>query len=184
MPAMQPLWRIGAPPSRPAVDAAQSFATGEPAQSLLNRTGPSLSGPGEPLPPDRPAPQVPSASKPQAPKHPSLAGVWSTARSAKTASSFAPVLVKIGISESEGWLAGSLTGVYRIPKSARFNAECSFSFGGPDRGGSLKFAFAAPGGSKGTIELIRLPGNPNAMEVVWVPAGRDFVFDDLFYRMR
>jgi len=136
-----------------------------------------------PSPTTVPAPPSGSPSRSLEPASPSLTGVWGTVRSAKTASPFAPVSVRLILSEKDGWVSGTLTGKYQAPKQARFNAEVAFSFGGTG-GGPLKFQFAGTRNSKGIIELIRLPGSMNTLEVVWSMDGRKLVFDDLFYRLK
>jgi hypothetical protein len=86
------------------------------------------------------------------------------------------------LSESSNQVSGTFAGRYKIPKNIKMNPRVNFSFEGPLRPGSSKFNFAAADGSRGQIELIRLPGKQNAIEVVWYSERDKLTFDDIFFR--
>jgi hypothetical protein len=88
------------------------------------------------------------------------------------------------LSDSGDWIAGILTGTYQIPKKSQLDPHIALTFAGPGGTLPLKFPFSAADGSRGTLEIIRLPRNPNTIEVVWESTGRNLVFDDLFVRSR
>ena len=75
-------------------------------------------------------------------------------------------------------------GRYKVPKNSKISPKVSFDFGGPvQAAGPSKFTFTSPDGSKGQIELIRLNGKQNAIEVVWYSNRDKITFDDIFYRV-
>ncbi len=57
--------------------------------------------------------------------------------------------------------------------------DVRFRFQGPAHAGNLRFAWAASDGTKGSIELIRLPNRTDSLEVVRYSQGRKFIFDDV-----
>jgi len=87
------------------------------------------------------------------------------------------------LTESNGQLRGVFSGRYRVPKNAKFNGRVTFSFEGPVRAGPSKFSFTASDGMKGDIEIIRLPGRKDEIEVVWKSERDKLTFDDLYFRL-
>ena len=85
--------------------------------------------------------------------------------------------------EQNGQVSGNFNGRYRVPKNIKFNPRVSFSFAGPLHAGSSKYAFTGADGMKGEIELIRLPGRQDAIEVVWKSERDKLTFDDLYFRL-
>jgi proteasome lid subunit RPN8/RPN11 len=133
----------------------------------------------------RPTPPVEQPKSPDAPSPgASLEGTWVTQPSVDSASVFPPIAVSLQIIDKDGSLRGVLTGTYRVSKEIKFDSQVTLAFAGRDSGGSIKLPYSATGGGKGVIELIRLPGKPNTIEVIWRPDGRKLVFDDLFFRTR
>ena len=165
VPIQQPIRSPAAvqtPVEKPAVQTA-------PPPTVTQR---STSPVEQPKSPDAPAPGV------------SLAGTWVTQRSVDSASVFPPIAVSLQIIDKDGSLRGVLTGTYRVSKEIKFDSQVTLAFAGRDSGGSIMLPYSATGGGKGVIELIRLPGKPNTIEVIWRPDGRKLVFDDLFFRTR
>jgi hypothetical protein len=115
---------------------------------------------------------------------PSLAGTWVVSRSPRNASPHPAASARLILSDTGDWITGILTGTYEVPKKIRLDPKVALTFAGRGGSASLKFPFSAADGSRGTLEMIRLPGNPNTIEVVWEPNGRNLVFDDLFVRLR
>ena len=87
------------------------------------------------------------------------------------------------LTEAHNQVTGNFTGRYKVPKNGRVNPRVSFSFEGPLHNGSSKFFFTSADGMKGEIELIRLPGKEDAIEVVWYSERDKLTFDDIFFRM-
>jgi hypothetical protein len=88
---------------------------------------------------------------------PPLAGTWVASRAARNASPLAAVSVRVILSDTGGWITGTLTGTYQVPRKTQLDPHVAISFAGPGGGKSLKFPFSAADGSKGTLEIIRLP---------------------------
>jgi hypothetical protein len=124
------------------------------------------------------------AAKPPAAGLAPLTGEWTLARSFPSGSPFRPDWVTVSLFEDGNWLRGAFAGRYRTAKASGLKPEVSFVFGGPLRGGTVKLPWSAPDGVKGEIELIRLPNNSEALEVVWYLADRKFVFDDVVVRVK
>ena len=87
------------------------------------------------------------------------------------------------LAEAYNQVSGTFAGRYKIPKSNKVNPRVNFSFEGPLHPGSSKFTFTAADGSRGQIELIRVPGKQNAIEVVWYSERDKLTFDDIFFRV-
>jgi len=87
------------------------------------------------------------------------------------------------LSETYTHLTGTFRGRYKTPKGAKINPRVNFTFEGSLRPGASKFNFTAADGTKGQIELIRLPGKQNALEVVWYSERDKLTFDDIFFRV-
>jgi hypothetical protein len=92
--------------------------------------------------------------------------------------------VTLSLSEEGNWVRGTLQGRYRAPKSSGVRPDVSFSFGGPLRSGTMKFPWGAGDGTKGEIEIIRVPNSSDSLEIVWYAADRKFVFNDIVVRAR
>jgi hypothetical protein len=92
--------------------------------------------------------------------------------------------VTLSISEEGNWVRGTLLGRYRAPKSSGLKPDVHFSFGGPLRSGTMKFPWGAGDGTKGEIEIIRLPNSSDSLEIVWYGADRKFVFKDIVVRAK
>ncbi|HXN45636.1 MAG TPA: hypothetical protein VN893_03290 [Bryobacteraceae bacterium] len=60
--------------------------------------------------------------------------------------------------------------------------DVRFSFQGPAHAGNMRFAWASSDGTKGSIELIRLPNKVDSLEVVWYSQDKKFIFDDVLVR--
>ena len=126
----------------------------------------------------------PAAVKPAAVSAVSIAGEWTLTRSRPSGSPFRPESVTLAISEEGNWVRGTLLGRYRAPKSSGFRPDVGFSFGGPLRSGTMKFPWGAGDGTKGEIEIIRVPNSSDSLEIVWYGADRKFVFNDILVRAR
>ncbi|MCX6636300.1 MAG: hypothetical protein NT090_14650, partial [Acidobacteria bacterium] len=158
------------PPSQPPPAASKpvSAAKSEPAAS-------------KPVPL---AKSEPAAVKPAAATVAPISGKWTLTRSRPSGSPFRPDSVTLSISEEGNWVRGTLLGRYRAPKSSGLKPDVSFSFGGPLRSGTMKFPWGAGDGTKGEIEIIRLPNSSDSLEIVWYGADRKFVFNDIVVRAR
>lgn len=84
--------------------------------------------------------------------------------------------------QADNQIHGTFSGRYKVPKNARVSPRVNFSFEGPVSANSSKFTFSASDGMRGQIELIRLPGKQNAIEVVWYSERDKLTFDDIFFR--
>jgi hypothetical protein len=94
-----------------------------------------------------------------------------------------PARIGKPLTEANNQVRGSFAGRYKVPKGQRMNPRVNFSFVGPLHAGSSKFTFTAADGLKGEIELIRLPGKQDAIEVVWYSERDKLTFDDIFFRV-
>ena len=127
-----------------------------------------------------PAPK-PAVTAPQPPLAP-LSGRWSYSAGSASGSPFPPEVTTLNLTESNGQLRGIFSARYRVPKNSKFSGRVTFSFEGPAHAGSSKFSFTASDGMKGDIEIIRLPGRKDAIEVVWKSERDKLTFDDLYFR--
>jgi hypothetical protein len=112
-----------------------------------------------------------------------LSGQWTFGRTSPSGSPFPPDSVALSLSENGGVLQGTLAGRYRTPKSSGLKPDVRFSFQGPARAGNMRFPWAASDGTKGSVELIRLPNKSDSIEVVWYSQDRKFIFDDVLVRV-
>jgi hypothetical protein len=128
-------------------------------------------------PPPKAEPTAPAVAAP------SLSGRWAFGRTSPSGSPFPPESVALSISESGGVLNGSLAGRYRAPKSSGLKPDVRFSFQGPARAGNMRFPWTASDGTKGSVELIRVPNKSDSIEVVWYSQDRKFIFDDVLARV-
>ena len=84
--------------------------------------------------------------------------------------------------DTNGQVSGTFSGKYKVPKNMKMGPKVNFSFEGTLHTGSSKFTFTAADGNRGQVEIIRLPGKQNAIEVVWYSERDKLTFDDLFFR--
>jgi hypothetical protein len=202
-----PAPRTNPPPSSTSVvlPAIANSAPQEKPQGVVQTLVPQatrpVAPPPEKTPSERPAPPPPApvnrsttaaapppVSKPAAPApqpvrtEPSLSGRWVYSPASKSGSAYPPESVTLMLAEAYNQVNGTFAGRYKVPKNGKLNPKVNFSFEGPLRPGSSKFSFTAPDGMKGEIELIRLPGKQNAIEVVWYSERDKLTFDDIFFR--
>ena len=165
------------PPSAPATSrpAPQLPASAEPVAT------PPVSRPTPPLDTVAPPARVEPAAQP-AVAAPSVSGQWTFGRTSSSGSPFPPESVALSLSENGGAIQGSLAGKYRAPKSSGMKPDVRFSFQGPAHAGNMRFAWASSDGTKGSIELIRLPNKVDSLEVVWYSQDKKFIFDDVLVR--
>lgn len=114
---------------------------------------------------------------------PSLSGRWTFGPTSPSGSPFPPESVALSLSEIGGLLQGTLAGRYRTPRSSGLQPDVRFSFQGPARAGNMRFPWATSDGTKGSVELIRLPNRSDSIEVVWYSQDRKFIFDDVLVRV-
>jgi len=112
-----------------------------------------------------------------------LSGHWVHGADAPTGSPFPPESLSLTLNESGGQLRGSFSGSYKVPKDRKGNGRIDFEFAGPAGAGSARFPFNAADGSKGEVEIIRLPGHLDTIEVVWHSSRDQITFDDVFQRV-
>jgi proteasome lid subunit RPN8/RPN11 len=139
-------------------------------------------------PPARPPvspPQPESKPVTAAPKpaQSALSGRWVYSPATKSGSPFPPESVNLVMTEANNQVRGILDGRYKVPKGQKMNPRVNLNFEGPVHAGSSKFTFTAADGLKGEIELIRLPGKQDAIEVVWYSERDKLTFDDIFFRL-
>ncbi|MBI4873089.1 MAG: hypothetical protein HY822_00500 [Acidobacteria bacterium] len=159
-------------------------------QLIVAASKPAVETPAVTPPPPAPAADKPVSqpkpetlpAKPAAPPPAPLSGQWAFTRAQPSGSPFPPESVTLSLTDDGKWLRGTFVGRYRTPRNSGVRSDMSFSFGGPVRSGSMKFPWTAGDGSKGEIELIRLPNSSDSIEVVWYPADRKYVFDDILAR--
>jgi len=176
--------------SRPVAQAAQPPlpALSTPAGSRTEPPAANLAVPASPEPVARPplntaAPPARVEPPTQAVvAAPSLSGRWTFGRKSPSGSPFPPESVALSLSENGGVLQGNLAGRYRTPKSSGLKPDVRFSFEGPAHAGNMRFPWAASDGTKGSLELIRLPNKSDSIEVVWYSQDRKFIFDDVLVR--
>jgi proteasome lid subunit RPN8/RPN11 len=120
---------------------------------------------------------------PSAPTGSSLSGRWVYSPASKSGSPFPPESVTLVMTEAYGQVRGILAGRYRVPKNRKFNPKVNFNFEGVVHPSSSKFRFSAQDGMRGEIEVIRLPGKQDALEVVWYSERDKLTFDDIFFRV-
>lgn len=168
-----------APSKPPEVPAPAATAQKAPPPVVLQ------SAPANP-PPSAPKPAAPAAalSPPAVVKPPSLSGQWVFSPSSPSGSPFKPEAIALSISDDGETIQGTLTGRYKVAKLGGLKPDVRLSFRGPVRPGSMHFGWGAPDGSVGSIELVRLPNNSNALEVVWYNQGRQYIFDDVLVRKK
>jgi len=201
------------PPPAPASTAPPPAAASRPVAQAVQPPPPTLSTPApatsrpEPLagnaavpaspesvarpPASRPAPLANTAPPPArvepaaqpAVAAPSLSGQWTFGRTSPSGSPFPPESVALSLSENGGVLQGTLAGRYRAPRSSGLKPDVRFSFQGPARAGNMRFPWAASDGTRGSVELIRLPNRSDSIEVVWYSQDRKFIFDDVLVRV-
>ena len=179
-------------PARPPADTPLRPAASQPAQSTpsVPRPVPPASQPatsaaaGTAAPAAPTAPNIaPAAVQPPKPILARLSGHWVHGADAPTGSPFPPESLSLTLNESGGQLRGSFSGSYKVPKDRKGNGRIDFEFAGPAGAGSARFPFNAADGSKGEVEIIRLPGHLDTIEVVWHSSRDRITFDDVFQRV-
>ncbi|MDP3001346.1 MAG: hypothetical protein Q8N47_27935 [Bryobacterales bacterium] len=169
-----------ATPPAPQTPAATPPASHPPpAESKPVPVAKSEPAASKPVPLAKPEP---AAVKPAAVSAAPVSGEWTLNRSGQSGSPFRPESVTLSISEEGNWVRGTLIGRYRAPKSSGFRPDVSFSFGGQLRSGTMKFPWGAGDGTKGEIEIIRVPNSSDSLEIVWYGADRKLVFNDIVVR--
>jgi proteasome lid subunit RPN8/RPN11 len=126
-----------------------------------------------------------AAANPAAPQpaQPSLSGRWVYSPASKSGSPYPPESATLGLAEAQGHVRGIFAGRYKVPKNKKMKSRVEFNFGGPLSAGLSRFTFTAADGTKGEIQLIRLPGKQDAIEVVWYSEREKLTFDDVFFRV-
>jgi len=165
--------------SRP-VENTPSVPRPSPAASQPSGFGTAVSPASEPPPPPKAAPT------PVQPPRPSLAplsGHWVHGADGPTGSPFPPESLLLTLNESAGQLRGSFSGSYKVPKNRKLNGKVDFQFAGPASAGSARLPFTSADGSKGEVEIIRVAGHTDTIEVVWHSSRDQITFDDVFQRV-
>ena len=183
-PASQP-----SPAESKPVPVAKSEPTAEASRYPLAKSEPAAVKP-VPLAKSEPAAvkpvplakSEPAAVKPAAAAGAPISGEWTLNRSRPSGSPFRPESMTLSISEEGNWVRGTLVGRYRAPKSSGFRPDVSFSFGGQLRSGPMKFPWGAGDGTKGEIEIIRVPNSSDSLEIVWYGTDRKLIFNDIVVR--
>jgi hypothetical protein len=174
------------PASRPIAQAVPPPppATSRPEPLVSNVAGRATPEPVASPPFNTAAPpaKVEPATQP-AVAAPSLSGRWTFGRTSPSGSPFPPESVSLLLLENGGVIQGSLAGRYRAPKSSGLKPDVRFSFQGPAHAGNMRFPWAGSDGTKGSVELIRLPNRSDWIEVVWYSQDRKFIFDDVLVRV-
>jgi hypothetical protein len=134
-------------------------------------------------PPPAARPQLTPTSPPVQLANQPLSGKWIYSAGSASNSPFPPETVTLNLTEVNGQVRGIFAGRYRVPRNNKFSGRVTFSFDGPVHPGSSKFPFTASDGMKGTIEVIRLPGRQDTIEVVWHSERDKLTFDDLYFRL-
>ena len=187
-----------ASPSRPVAQVVQpppptlsTPATSRPEPVVGNVAVPASPEPVARTPEGRSAPLLNTVAPPArvnpvtqpAVAAPSLSGRWTFGPTSPSGSPFPPESVALSLSEIGGLLQGTLAGRYRTPRSSGLQPDVRFSFQGPARAGNMRFPWATSDGTKGSVELIRLPNRSDSIEVVWYSQDRKFIFDDVLVRV-
>jgi hypothetical protein len=124
---------------------------------------------------------LPSALKTAQPPS-TLAGRWTYSGAFQSGSPFPPESATLAIVETNGQVAGTFTGRYRVPKGRKFRADVQLRFAGPVQPGSQRLTFTAADDTTGEIEILRVAGKPNEVEVVWHSTRDGLTFDDVLFR--
>ena len=168
------------PPAAVERPAPQPAPTQTSSTSQTQSAPPQVSRPQPPVSRTQPPPvQTPAPQPARLP----LSGKWIYSAGSASGSPFPPETITLNLTESGGQVRGIFSGRYRVPRGNRFSGRVTFSFEGPARAGSSKFPFTASDGMKGDIEIIRLPGRQDAIEVVWRSERDKLTFDDLYFRL-
>ena len=131
-----------------------------------------------------PAPKAAAAAVlPPKPSVTPLSGHWVHGADAPTGSPFPPESLLLTLSESAGQIRGSFSGSYKVPKNRKLNGKVDFQFAGPAGTGSARLPFTSADGSKGEVEIIRVAGHIDTLEVVWHSSRDRVTFDDVFQRV-
>jgi proteasome lid subunit RPN8/RPN11 len=171
------------PAEKPPGVPVQAAANKNSSPAAVSAPTASLERPAPP--PVAPPPPKPVATAPTTlqPAPGSLSGRWVYSSASKSGSPFPPESVTLVMSEAYQQVRGVFVGRYRVPKNRKFNPKVNLNFEGPVRAGGSKFSYTSPDGMKGELELIRLPGKQDAIEVVWTSERDKLTFDDIFFRV-
>jgi hypothetical protein len=171
----------------PFTPAASQAAQNTPS---VPRPGPAATQPEGSGTIANPAPVSPSPPKaapapvqPPKPVAAPLSGHWVHGADGPSGSPFPPESLLLTLNESAGQVRGSFSGSYKIPKNRKVNGRVDFQFAGPSGTGSARFPFNSADGSKGEVEIIRVPGHVDTIEVVWHSSRDQITFDDVFQRV-
>jgi hypothetical protein len=169
--------------SAPASTAGKQTATVNSQPAEIPQAQPQ-SVPQEKAQPPAPKPaQTAAAVPPAQPALPSLSGRWVYSRASKSGSPFPPESINLMMTEAYGQVRGIFSGRYRVPRNRKFAPKVTLNFEGAIHPGTSKFTFTSPDGMKGDLEIIRLPGKQDAIEVVWTSPQDKLTFDDIFFRV-
>jgi hypothetical protein len=196
-PATPPAAKQAAPPPKPQPPPTATSQMVKPPgtvperpQTTTDRPLPAQASPPPPAPPSPPQQPAASGTRPQETAPPpvpqplqSFSGKWIYSAGSASGSPFPPETITLNLTESGGRVRGIFSGRYRAPKNSRFNGRVTFSFEGAVGRNSSKFPFESSDGMKGDIEIIRLPGRQDAIEVVWRSERDKLTFDDLYFRL-
>jgi proteasome lid subunit RPN8/RPN11 len=176
--------------ARPPSDTPFTPAASQPAQNtpFLPRPVPAAlqpegSGTAANSAPASSATQKAAPVQPPKPIAAPLSGHWVHGADGPSGSPFPPESLLLTLTESAGQLHGSFSGSYKVPKNRKVNGRVDFQFAGPASTGSARFPFQAADGSKGEVEIIRVPGHIDTIEVVWHSSRDQITFDDVFQRV-
>ncbi|MGA2114026.1 MAG: hypothetical protein ABSH56_04675 [Bryobacteraceae bacterium] len=123
------------------------------------------------------------AMLPPTPRVTPLSGHWVHGADAPTGSPFPPESLLLTLNESAGQIRGSFSGSYKVPKNRKLNGKVDFQFAGPAGGSSAHLPFSSADGSTGEVEIIRVAGHIDTIEVVWHSSRDRVTFDDVFQRV-
>ncbi|MGP8248029.1 MAG: hypothetical protein ACLQVN_26390 [Bryobacteraceae bacterium] len=180
-------------PARPPSDTPFTPAASQPAQNTppaprqvpaaLRPEASGAAAGSAPAPSSTPE-IAPAPVQPPKPVLAPLSGHWVHGADGPTGSPFPPESLLLTLNESAGRLQGSFSGSYKVPKNRKLNGRVDFDFAGPAGAGSARFPFKAADGSKGEVEIIRVPGHLDTIEVVWHSSRDRITFDDVFQRVQ
>ena len=179
-------------PARPPADTPVTPAASQTVQNnpSIPRPGPAASQPSgsgtavSPASASSPAPKAaPTVVQPPRPSLEPLSGHWVHGADGPTGSPFPPESLLLTLNESAGQLRGSFSGSYKVPKNRKLNGKVDFQFAGPATAGWARFPLTSADGSKGEVEIIRVGGHIDTIEVVWHLSRDGITFDDVFQRV-
>jgi hypothetical protein len=182
-PALVHPTRAFQPPADAPRAQSRPDATIPPVADINPQPTPTLSlAISPPLPPPTPISKT-STGRTGAPPQSFLLGRWAYSQAYKSGSAFPTQSATLAMTEADDRVHGVFVGRYRVPHNRKFSPLVNFNFEGVAQPGSSKFRFTSTEGMEGEIELLRLPGKHNAIEVVWYFERDKLIFDDVFLRV-